>query len=192
MAMVRVPVKKRFLRYSLRTMLVVVLVLSVWLGWMANGAAKQRRAVSLVKELGGHVAYECEIAYPRTGAPILLPPTVAPIIDKTVIYEPRSEGLLDNLLGHDWFHWFHDVDRVAFLYGTSSNLTDEQLGEVVDVLPYIVHLHLCGRSITDAGLDHLASLKKLEAVLLHGTSVTDDGIARLQSQSPRLKIADIP
>ena len=50
----------RFFRYSLRTMLVVVLVLSVWLGYYANRAARQRRAVDEIRELGGQVFYDYE------------------------------------------------------------------------------------------------------------------------------------
>jgi len=69
-----------------------------------------------------------------------------------------------------------------------TDVSDEQLGEVVDGLPHIVHLHLFGRSITDAGLEHLASLERLESLSIAGTDVTADGIARLRRQRPDLQV----
>ena len=51
--------KRRFLRFSLRTLLLVMLVLCVVLGWTVN-RAQQRRAVQAVKEMGGSVIYDFE------------------------------------------------------------------------------------------------------------------------------------
>ena len=176
--------KRRFFRYSLRTMLVVVLVLSVWLGWMANRAAKQRRAVALVKELGGSVTYDCQARFTTTGGSRR---NLVVNTGEMTIYEPPPEDdLLHKYIGHDWFH---DVGHVV-LVGT--DVTDEQLEQVVDGLPNIVQLTLINCCITDAGLEHLALLKKLETVFLHGTSVTDDGIARLERQSLKPMIVRIP
>ena len=172
--------KRRWLRYSLRSMLVVVLVLSVWLGWMANQAAKQRKAVATVWSLGGSVVYECEVADDA--------PAVFFLDDiggdlQAVPVGPPSEGRLHDLIGHDWFH---DVVHVFF---ASSDVTNKRLAMILDGLPNIVSVDLIYCSVTDAGLEHLASLEQLETVGLHGpTNFTVDGIARLRTKRPDLQV----
>ena len=47
--------RRRWFQYSLRTLLVLVTVLCVWLGVTVNRARKQREAVAAIQELGGTV-----------------------------------------------------------------------------------------------------------------------------------------
>ena len=56
--------KRRWLRFGLRTMLVGVLFLCVFLGWLGlrmNDARKQKRAVALLRNAGGVVQYDFEL-----------------------------------------------------------------------------------------------------------------------------------
>ena len=53
--------RPRWLRFSLRTLLVVVTVLGVWLGVQVNPVRKQRNAVAWIQEVGGTVTYDYEI-----------------------------------------------------------------------------------------------------------------------------------
>ena len=46
--------KRRWFRFSLRTMLLATTMLCIWLGWKINAAREQRQAVAAVRELGGH------------------------------------------------------------------------------------------------------------------------------------------
>jgi len=55
--------KRRWLRYSLRTFLVVLTVFCVWLGALVYRVNKQREAVQWVKDHGGEVYYEFEVEY---------------------------------------------------------------------------------------------------------------------------------
>src|SRR5262245_42659950 len=50
--------KRWSLRFSLRSLLLVMLVLCVALGWQVERARKQRDAVEWVREHGGTVGYE--------------------------------------------------------------------------------------------------------------------------------------
>ncbi len=50
--------RRRLLRISLRTFLVLLTVGCVWLGWKVNRAQKQRAAVAWVEEMGGWVYYD--------------------------------------------------------------------------------------------------------------------------------------
>src|SRR5688572_26162539 len=53
-----VPPRRRWLRFSLRTLLVAVTVLSVWLGVKVDQARRQKRAVETLQALGADIRYE--------------------------------------------------------------------------------------------------------------------------------------
>src|SRR5262245_46876506 len=53
---------RRYLRFSVRGLIVVVLVIGIWLGWIVRRARIQREAVAAIKNAGGFVAYEWEWA----------------------------------------------------------------------------------------------------------------------------------
>jgi hypothetical protein len=66
--------KRRFLQFSLRTLLVVMLIVCVTLGWKVNKAKRQREAVAWVQESGGSVSYGYEFDDARKRVPNPQPP----------------------------------------------------------------------------------------------------------------------
>lgn len=52
-----VPLRHRWLQFSLRTFLIAVTVFGAWLGQCIHRAEKQKRAVAAVQKLGGKVFY---------------------------------------------------------------------------------------------------------------------------------------
>src|SRR5262245_27650401 len=66
--------RRRWFSVSLRTLLVLVTVLAIWLGWQANRAHKQREAVARIRELGGVVAYDYEYSDDKGWIPDATPP----------------------------------------------------------------------------------------------------------------------
>ena len=108
------PARKwRWFRFSLRTFLLVVTVLCVWLGWKINAAREQRQAVAEVRALDAHVRYDFEIV------PGLLPKSPHP--------EP---GWYAKLLGLDYFY---DVRELGSNWNASK--------DVAAVLPHLHNLH---------------------------------------------------
>ena len=70
---------RRWFQFRLRTLLIVVLVLSLPLSWFAvrmERARRQRAAVEAVSELGAIVYYDWEIDYSLPGDPIWPSPTI--------------------------------------------------------------------------------------------------------------------
>ena len=49
---------RRYWQFSLRTFLIMLTVVCVWLGWQVLRVKQQRRAVGWVLEMGGSVSYE--------------------------------------------------------------------------------------------------------------------------------------
>ena len=56
------PKRRRWLRFSLRTLLLLTAVIAAWLGVQVNKAQKQRAAVAAIQEAGGKVHYDWENA----------------------------------------------------------------------------------------------------------------------------------
>ncbi len=54
------PPKKRWLRFSLRTMLMLMTILCVWLGFKVHRAERQKAAIAWVESVGGAVSYDYE------------------------------------------------------------------------------------------------------------------------------------
>ncbi len=53
---------RRFLRFSVRGLIVVVLVIGAWLGWLVRSARIQREAVAAIEHARGSVSYDWEWA----------------------------------------------------------------------------------------------------------------------------------
>ncbi len=51
---------RRYLRFSVRGMLVLVLVIGAGLGWFVRSARIQRKAVAVLRKAGGSVKYDRE------------------------------------------------------------------------------------------------------------------------------------
>ena len=49
---------RRFLRFSVRGMIVVVLLIGVWMGWLVRNTRIQREAIAAIRKAGGRVLYD--------------------------------------------------------------------------------------------------------------------------------------
>jgi internalin A len=147
---------RRYLHFSLSSLLLLVLVIGVWLGWKVHRAHVQRDAVVAIKRTGGWVAYDWQ----RSMGFIQR--------DKKAKYP----GWLVDLLGVDYFG---NVVWAGFgLQGSDSEMVH------VGKLRQLESLELDNSSVTDAGLIHLKGLTRLEWLALRGTKVTDAGLEHLK------------
>jgi hypothetical protein len=160
-----VSTRRRWLRYGVRTLLVFVTLLCVWLGWLMHGVQKQRSAAARLEQFDAELVYFPFFTMPPWND--ILPPSV-------------RRGLNAALPSDDW-------KRLTSVTIESADFRDEDL-DIVANLPHLDHLRLPGTSITDAGLRRLASLKPTNLLLLDlmQTKITDDGLAQV-SQLKRLE-----
>jgi hypothetical protein len=74
---------RRWFQYSLRSFLILVTALAVWLGIVVNRAREQREAVKAIEALGGEVVYDWKLELDRE--------------------EPLGPRWLRELIGDDFF-----------------------------------------------------------------------------------------
>ncbi len=130
---------RRFLRFSVRGLIVLVLFVGAGLGWLVGQAHIQRDAVAAIRKAGGSVFYNWEVYHgkPTPGG------------------RPWAPSWLVDLIGVDFFG--HVTD--AYWYGPLSP-ADTALAEV-GRLNQLEGLSLAGATVNDAGLVHLKGLTKL-------------------------------
>jgi len=176
--------RRRWLRISVRAVLLLVLLIGGLLGWMVRAARIQRDAVAAIEGAGGHILYdwEWENGYPKNDGP----------------WAP--EWLVDRL-GIDYFGsvvhvefsvFSHDMTGVE-IEGFEASLRsyrrrfDEALAHV-GRLRRLEELELSTSEVTDAGLRHLMGLTTLKKLDLKNTDVTDAAVRELQRALPKLEI----
>jgi len=143
--------KRRFFRYSLRTMFVVVTVFCVWLTIIVNRARDQKWAVDAVLELGGEVIYEHQWG----------------------VSGPPGPEWLRRFIGDEYFFSVYRVDL-------DNTKADDTTLASIKRFTDLEHLTLRDNQITDAGLEHLKGLTNLYGLDLSNTKITDAGLMHLK------------
>jgi hypothetical protein len=166
--------RRRWLQFSMRTMLVVVSVTCVLLALWGVPAERQRRAVAAIEALGGFVQYVANegksesipVAFLRQW----LPQSYFDGVEAVSLYPAK---FTDADLVH--LKWLPGLQR---LYLAETQVTDAGLAHLRGLID-LQRLDLHNTQITDAGLVHLKGLTGLQVLELRGTQVTDDGLAQL-------------
>lgn len=186
MRLVRSNRRPRWLRYGLRTLLLIVGVVGLVCGWLSirlRRAHQQADAVAAIEAAGGYVDYN----YHRE---LMLPEHETYISTDSVVKRPRGPEFLRNMLGH---HFFHKVTEVQF---TNKPLDDlSLLSQTIDIhtlvlrrtriddlspiaaLWQIEYLEISDAQVHD--LSPLSQLPRLKKLILSGIPVTDSDLAPL-------------
>jgi hypothetical protein len=174
---------RRWLRFSLRTLLVAIALVSTLLAWMSvivNQARRQKEAVAAVQKLGGKVFYAHQASRNLTS------------FDTSK--ELDVPGWLRQLAGDDLFRsvifveFSRPVREPGFPeVGPAREITDKDLVHLA-AFPKLKGLNVGGgySGITDAGLAHLPRPDRLVKFHAESTSLTDEYLKRLAG-SQRLK-----
>ncbi|MGO9110051.1 MAG: hypothetical protein ACLP9L_12535, partial [Thermoguttaceae bacterium] len=190
--------RRRF-QFSLRSLLLVALVIAILCKWLVAGkqqTASQRDAVREIEKSGGQVCYDWELdSSLHRISPVALP----------------GLSWLRDLLGHDQFgdvlsvniRHYHgpmppgvrdfrleplkSLHKIRSLSLVGAEVTDDEL-QHVERLSKLQYLSLAGTQVTDAGLEHLAGLTQLATLVLSDTYVTDAGVAKIQKALPNCEI----
>jgi hypothetical protein len=181
---------RRYVRFSVRGLIVVVLVIGAWLGWIVRGARIQRDAVAAIEKDGGGVRYDWQYSngvYLRGGKP-RAPPWLVELIGVDFFGHVTDAGLSPSSTTTDAMTvHVGRLTRLGRLSLDQTSLTDAGLRHVKG-LTELVFLDLSGTAVSDAGLEHLSGMTKLSNLGLRGCPVTDAGIQKLKQTLPNLKI----
>lgn len=202
------------LRFSVRALMIFVLILGGILGWIVYEAHVQHEAVVAIRRSGGGVGYDWDWRngrFIRNGKP-WCPKWLVDLIgvdyfgSPVVVWFPGKEGGSDADLVH-----IGRLARLDTLDIRSPKVTDKGLShsgemnslhtlhlggtaisdagmEHIRRLTSLEWLSLAGTRISDAGIEHLKGLTNLRELGLQGTEATDSGMKELQQALPKLKI----
>jgi hypothetical protein len=153
--------RRSWLTFSLRTALLIVTLLCVWLAIESTHARRQKIAIAKLQELGGRIGFDYQ--YDRPGKWKSKP-------------QPSAPRWLRSAIGDDYFR------RVVIVnFDEGSDPTDNDLAILHD-LPDLRELTLMNRTkITDCGLCNLSALPRLEVLALDGTNIDGSGLGHLPS-----------
>ncbi|HUY90647.1 MAG TPA: hypothetical protein VMV10_18060 [Pirellulales bacterium] len=156
--------RQRFWQFRLRSLLIVVCILSIVCAWVGSKFAAKRRerlAVAYVERLGGSVAYLWQETEDASNS------------------GPQAPGpkWLRKWLGDDAFAKLDYID----LSGTET--TDDDVARLAasDGLATIEGIYLAGVQVSDAGTQSLTAFRKLKEVDLSRTAVGDAGVEHLKA-----------
>jgi hypothetical protein len=186
-----------------------VTVIAAWMGYQANRAHEQRKAVAAIVDHGGFVRYDYQAGFFEE------PVQRQQRVERgqlPVIVEPRGPKWMRNVIGDECFR---RVDEVIFLrepwdhartnineplirhivslsclerlYLPRTNIKDEQLREIAS-LANLKSLNLRDTRVTDSGLRHLHTMKNLEYLNVNKTHVTQQGVADLRRALPKCRV----
>jgi hypothetical protein len=148
--------KRRWLQYSLSTLLGVVTLTAAFLGLVVHRAERQRKVVAVIEALGGYVEYEGDQVQG----------------DEIEVHESRCVRFFRDRLPQDY------VEHVIYVDLSDRKATDATLF-MLGGLSELKEVRLDRTKVTDAGMAHLSRLVQLEFLSLNDTRISESALARL-------------
>jgi hypothetical protein len=168
------PKRRRRFHLSLRTMMILVLILGAWLGWFVRSVRIQQNAVAAILKAGGTVGYDLEW---RNGGPNPYRKSWVPEWlggDQAWMPQWMTRGA-----GLDYFGHVVSVSLVPSRVNDPNIANDATLA-LVGQLRRVQALWLNSTAITDAGLAHLNGLTELRDLQISYTKIGDAGLANIK------------
>ena len=203
----------RWLRLSVRGLIVLVLIVGGWLGWVVRHAQIQREALNALDEaINGEL--ECGWEFPNgattrdsCSGPRWLVDSIGidyfgritslgfweSPADEDLIHVARLGSVEDLGLGGAWritdsgLRHLAGLTNLRWLYLAKTQVSDAGLVYLKN-LSSLEELDLSETRITDDGLVHLEGLVSLRELDISNTDVTAAGVGKLQEAMPALKI----
>lgn len=175
-------------RFRLRTFVLIVTLLAVWLSIHLQRAHRQKLAVEKFREYGGWVAYDYQIEDSTTNperqswVPEWLRQTVGidffhNVAHVNLVYWDASGDRLDNRNSEPApLQYLKDTPWVTRVLLKETQATDDNLQHLRH-LRDLESLYIWDASqVTDAGVEHLRSLKSLQSIHLSNSRITDQSM----------------
>jgi hypothetical protein len=172
-----VPPKRRWLRFSLRTLFVLVTIVGGWIGWQMNAARRQKQAVEALERAGANINYDYQQKFGPPSIPI--PQSVPGIKPPSHYFDPNvalpGPSWLRASLGDDYFT---NVVSLGFDQHVS---VDPSVLHVLSYLPRVSSLSIVeGKDIRDDDLGGFAELSELEYLDIKQSKLNGSFLALLR------------
>ena len=168
------PLKpRRWLRFSLRTLLLLTAVVACWLGVQVNKAQKQKAAVAAIQAAGGGVIYS-------TPTPVLA--RIAPLIGQDFVCYVKRVSFHDKKLPETTLEQIGTLRQLEELHLFGCQITDNGM-KYLEPLTQLTTLELTRNSLRDAGIKHLAGMSKMRELNLSSNGVSDEGLQHLANMA---------
>ena len=157
--------RRRWLRCSLITLLVLVASAGIGMSWIAHRlqlSMRQQEAMEAILEAGGRV--KCDFEIDQSGNPLPQAPPPRPAWQRYWIGDDLGTNVVE------------------------AEVQADTVLERIKDLPQLRQLRLSSKGITDAGLGHLEQVPQLETLHLERTQVTEQGVRQLQKALPNCRI----
>jgi hypothetical protein len=189
--------KPRWKTISLRALLLIVLAIALWLGWIVNKAREQREAVRALQKFGGFVHYDWEFVNGRVKVPqgnLLWMPSWGKF---TPGGKPWAPDWLRRALGDEYFQSIAHVSLYVDIKNQVASATWVNMGPADDALRKLATqtsirtLQIGGQQVTDANLSYVGQMTGLQELsIAWGRHLTDRGFMQL-SRLKRVRILEV-
>ncbi|HVX11916.1 MAG TPA: hypothetical protein VHC22_12100 [Pirellulales bacterium] len=135
-------------QFGVRTMLIAITALMIWLGWQAERIHRQRAAVAVIDRLHGSVEYRDAVPWPAVSR------RLAACLGRDAVANVAAVYLGGTSAGDDELACLHALPRLRVLVLTSSAVTDAGLPHL-HALREVESIDLRFTAVTDAGVARL-------------------------------------
>ena len=174
---------RRWLQFSLRTLLTVMLGACLLMAWVAHKrgeAAQQRRAYQLIRDKHGESNFGPESARP---------PWLQWILGEDVTGDGGCVEIGGSDLNDADLAQLTSLRQIRRLSLNGTQVTDRGLVHLKK-LSHLRYLELDETQISDEGLESLHACPSLEFLSLYNTRTTPAGVERLRAALPYLNVID--
>ncbi|WDI44496.1 hypothetical protein [Bremerella sp. P1] len=174
--------KRRWLRFGLRGLMVLVLLLSLPMGWIARDVYRSQRedeVVAAVEKAGGFASYDYQQLnlwneVPHPPGPWILRKLfgdhIHAYVDYVTLMEPDEVNTLIPMLAN--------CHRLEYLELHEAVLSDQSV-ETIAQMPKLRELALIGTSITVDQMRQLSQAPAMKSITLEGPTASDDYVELL-------------
>jgi hypothetical protein len=173
--------RRRWFRISLRTMLLLLTLLCIWLGVKVNQARRQKEAIAALRSIHQNVVLyhqQRDGGYPDFAAEHPAPAWLRQITGDDFFQRVRGIGGGNAAFTDEFAPHLSAFDDLTWLRIGDSPASDEVLCQIGD-LSSLETVQFIKTPVGDRFMERLASARKLQHLTLDHTRVTDDGLKRL-------------
>ena len=176
--------KRQWLRFSLRTLLIAMTVLAIWLAFYVKSYRDRRAAVATIESLGGVM-----------GIHYMGPEWIrSRVKDEKYFWDPAGVhfgNAADRLTDADVatvVPYLTKFQRLQDLSIPGPNITDEAIPLLIPLADKIVYLDLSRSRISLDAIKYLKKFSKLERLIVSNSSLSPSDIEEFKKELPNCNI----